>query len=182
VSFLVLFAADTGLGRGVAGLLLVSVSAAAIIGRVVSGVVVDRYGRDPLSVTFTMFACCSIALSLLVQATPVTVIVGALTMGAMGWAWHGTLTLAVTGLNRDEPVWAVGVIMSGVFAGAVTGPLLVGLIAAQASLSTAWSLCSVLSVLPLVLVVAAVRTRGDARELPVAARSQPQHASASSGA
>jgi len=171
VSFLVLFATHAGIGRGVSGLLLMGVSIAAIFGRIATGTFVDRYGRDPLVATFAMFVGCSIALALLVQATPATIVAGALTMGGVGWAWHGTLTLAVTSRNQEAPVWAVGVLMSGVFAGAAAGPLLVGAVATRASLSTAWSICLVLSIVPLVLVVLVVRRGSDSDDVSLAAPS-----------
>ena len=43
--------------------------------------------------------------------------------------------------------WAVGVMMSGLFAGAVAGPLGVGLLAEHGSFAAAWSLCAALALL-----------------------------------
>jgi predicted MFS family arabinose efflux permease len=90
------------------------------------------------------------------------VVVGALIVGTLGWAWPGALTLAVVQRSPDAPAWAVGLMMSGLFAGAVCGPLAVGLLAEQGAYTGAWSLCAGLAVLS-ALVVGATRRASPAR-------------------
>ena len=68
--------------------------------------------------------------------------IGALLAGSLGWAWPGALTLAVVQRSPQAPAWAVGVMMTGLFAGAVAGPLIVGLLAEHDAFSAAWVVCA----------------------------------------
>jgi predicted MFS family arabinose efflux permease len=147
LSFLVVFATHAGMSEAAAGLLLGAVSFAGMIGRIVFGLRVDRGRAQPLST----------ALALLFAGTPVAIVSGALILGGLGWAWHGVLTLAIVRQHDDAPVWAVGMLMSGVFAGAIVGPLLVGTVSAQTSFRTAWTICALLSLVPLGAVALARR-------------------------
>ena len=70
------------------------------------------------------------------------IVLAALIVGSIGWSWPGTLTLAVVFRRPEAPAWAVGVMMSGLFAGAAGGPLLVGLLAEHEHFAAAWSLCA----------------------------------------
>lgn len=169
VSFLVVYAIHVGISPSAAGLLLGCVSLAAVVGRITFGLRVDRRGADPLAIAVPLLLACSLGVTILVGGTPTTVIVGAIIMGGLGWTWHGVLTLAVVQRNQDDPVWAVGMLMSGVFIGAIVGPLLVGTLATQASFSAAWSACALISLVPLAAIGLARRheARGD-RELPIA--------------
>jgi MFS family permease len=125
ISFLVTYSVDQGIGEGAAGLLLGAVSLAATISRVGLGVVADRLRGDPLRL-----------------GQPAVIVLAALIVGSIGWSWPGTLTLAVVFRRPDAPAWAVGVMMSGLFAGAAAGPLLVGLLAEHDHFAAAWSLCA----------------------------------------
>ena len=62
----------------------------------------------------------------------------ALVAGSLGWAWPGGLNLAVVQRSPEAPAWAVGVMMTGLFAGAVAGPLLVGVLADHGHFDGAW--------------------------------------------
>jgi MFS family permease len=166
VSFLVMFATAAGVGQSAAGLLLGCVSLAAIAGRIVFGLRADRGAVDPLAVAIPLLLACTVGVTLLAFATPVMIVLGAMIMGFLGWTWHGVFTLAVVERNQDAPVWAVGMLMSGVFAGAVGGPLLVGTLAARTSFATAWTVCSALSVLPLIAIEAARRRGVESRSEP----------------
>ena len=79
---------------------------------------------------------------LLISGEPVVIVLAALLVGSIGWSWPGTLTLAVVFRRPEAPAWAVGVMMSGLFAGAAGGPLLVGLLAEHEHFAAAWSLCA----------------------------------------
>jgi predicted MFS family arabinose efflux permease len=156
VSFLVSYAVRSDLGEAEAGLLLGGLSLVATLGRMGLGMLFDRTGREPLALLAAMLAAAAGAYLLLIAGEPLAVVVAALLAGALGWSWPGGLTLAVVRRRPDAPAWAVGVMMSGLFAGAVAGPLVVGLLAEHGSFTAVWSLCAGL-VLLAGLVLAATR-------------------------
>ena len=142
ISFLVLYAIDRGIGEGAAGLLLGAMSLTATISRVGLGVLADRSGGDPLRLTAWILAASVAGYLLLIVGEPAVIVLAALLVGSVGWSWPGTLTLAVVFRRPEAPAWSVGVMMSGLFAGAVAGPLLVGLLAEHDHFAAAWSLCA----------------------------------------
>jgi MFS family permease len=142
ISFLVVYAVHSGIREGIAGLLLSAVSLGAAISRVVTGRLVDRSGADPRKLVAVMMTGSAAGFLLLLAATPVPVAVGALIAGGIGWAWPGSLTLAVVRHSPGAPAWAVGTLMAGLFAGAVVGPLLVGLLANSQHYPIAWVACA----------------------------------------
>ena len=68
------------------------------------------------------------------------------------------LNLAVVQRSPDAPAWAVGVMMAGLFAGAVAGPLVVGLLARADHFTAAWIMCSAFALLAAATIVATRRT------------------------
>jgi MFS family permease len=142
IAFLVTYSVDQGIGEGAAGLLLGVVSLASTISRVGLGVIADRSGGDPLRLTALILAGSVAGYLLLIAGEPAVIVLAALIVGSVGWSWPGTLTLAVVFRRPDAPAWAVGVMMSGLFAGAAGGPLLVGLLAEHDHFAAAWSLCA----------------------------------------
>jgi len=142
IAFLVTYAIDQGIGEGAAGLLLGAVSLTATISRVGLGVIADRSGGDALRITALVLAGSAAGYLLLISGEPALIVLAALIVGSIGWSWPGTLTLAVVFRRPDAPAWAVGVMMSGLFAGAAGGPLLVGLLAEHDHFAAAWSLCA----------------------------------------
>jgi predicted MFS family arabinose efflux permease len=157
VSFLVLSASQAGMSQSAAGLLLGGVSLAAVVGRIGFGLQVDRGRTEPLAAAIPLLLACTAGVTFLIPGTQMTIVIGALTIGSLGWTWQGVLALAAVRYNEDAPVWAVGMLMSGVFLGAILGPWLVGTLAGRTSFRTAWSVCAMLSVAPIVLVELARR-------------------------
>jgi MFS family permease len=142
IAFLVTYSVDQGIGEGAAGLLLGAVSLSATISRVGLGVIADRSGGDPLRLTALILAGSAAGYLLLISGEPAVIVLAALLVGSIGWSWPGTLTLAVVFRRPGSPAWAVGVMMSGLFAGAAGGPLLVGLLAEHEHFAAAWSVCA----------------------------------------
>jgi MFS family permease len=140
ISFIVLYAVESGIAEGPAGLLLAGLSLAAAASRVILGLALDRRGGDPLAPVAWMQLAGAAGLVLLIVGQPGAVVVGALVAGAVGWAWPGALTSAVVARAPGAPAWAVGVMMAGLFAGAVTGPLATGLLADREQFTAAWLL------------------------------------------
>jgi hypothetical protein len=126
VSFLVTNAVESGMSEVAAGVLLVAVSLAATTSRIAMGVVVDRAGQEPLRPVATMLAASVAGYLLLIAAEP------------------GLIAAAALVVRRSPraPGWAVGVMMTGVFVGAVTGPLLTGFLAEHDLFAAAWIACA----------------------------------------
>jgi len=142
VSFLVLYSVHSGIGEGSAGLLLGAVSAAATLSRISLGALLDRRRQEPLGPVVAMLALSVAGYLLLINGESAPIVIGAMLAGSLGWAWPGALTLAVVQRSPQAPAWAVGVMMTGLFAGAVTGPLIVGLLAEHDHFSAAWVVCA----------------------------------------
>ena len=157
VSFLVTYAVGNGMSEAVAGLLLAGVSLAATIGRIALGVFADRAGQEPLRPVATMLAASVIGYLLLTAAEPGVIAAAALLAVGLGWAWPGGLTLAVVQRSPEAPAWAVGVMMTGLFVGAVVGPLVTGFLAEQDLFTAAWIACATLALLAAGMIVATLR-------------------------
>lgn len=157
VSFLVLYSVHSGISEGAAGLLLGAVSLAAAISRIALGSLTDRSGQAALRLVPAMLALSVAGYLLLIVGQPAVIVAAALLAGGAGWAWPGALTLAVVQRSPGAPAWAVGVMMSGLFAGAVAGPLLVGLLADNDAFSAAWVLCACFALLAAATVAATTR-------------------------
>jgi MFS family permease len=140
ISFIVLYAVESGIAEGPAGLLLAALSLAAASSRIVLGHALDRAGGDPLRPVSWMLLAGAAGLVVLIAGTPAAVVAGALVAGAVGWAWPGALTSAVVARAPGAPSWAVGVMMAGLFGGAVAGPLATGLLAHGEQFTAAWLL------------------------------------------
>ena len=157
VAFLVLYGVHSGMSESAAGLLLGAVSLVATVARVGLGALADRDGSDPLRPTAAMLAASVCGYLLLIAGEPGLVAAGALMVGALGWAWPGALTLAVVQRSPEAPAWAVGVMMTGLFVGAVTGPLVIGQLAEHGVYAGAWGACAGLALLSAATVEATRR-------------------------
>jgi MFS family permease len=138
VSFIVLYSVESGISESAAGLLLAGLSLAAASSRIVLGLRLDRGGGDPLRPVAVMMAVGAGGFVALISGAPAAIVIGALMAGGIGWAWPGALTSAVVARAPGAPAWAVGVMMAGLFAGAVTGPLATGLLADRGQFTAAW--------------------------------------------
>jgi MFS family permease len=157
VSFLVTYAVDSGMSEGAAGLLLAGVSLAATISRIAVGVLADRGRQEPLRPVAAMLGASVAGFLLLTVDEPGVIVAAALLAGGLGWAWPGGLTLAVVQRSPRAPGWAVGVMMTGLFVGAVTGPLLTGFLAEHELFAAAWITCASLALMAAATIVATVR-------------------------
>jgi MFS family permease len=145
VSFLVVYAVDRGMSETAAGLTLAGVSAAAAGSRIAVGAISDRRGDDGLGVVAAMIAGGSVGFALIAHGDPLTIVAGAVIVGLVGWAWAGAFTQAAVERAPAAPAWATGVMMTGLFAGAVTGPLAVGMLAEADRFTAAWATCGALA-------------------------------------
>jgi MFS family permease len=174
VSFLVTYAVDNGMSEATAGLLLGAVSLMATLSRIGVGIFADRAGQEPLRPVAAMLGASVAGYLLLIAGDPVLIAVAALLAGALGWAGPGGLNLAVVQRSPQAPAWAVGVLMTGLFTGAVAGPLLVGLLAEHDLFSVAWIMCAGLALLAGVTLVVTRRRQGREPRLTPPAATIPE--------
>jgi MFS family permease len=139
-SFLVASAVDVGISEDRAGLLLAASSVCILVTRLVMGLVADRRGRGFFDLVAAMLALGSIGFVLLSGHRVGPFVVGAILAGVTGWGWPGLFNLAVVDHDRSLAAMATGVTQTGVYLGAVVGPLTFGSIAEHASFPAAWLL------------------------------------------
>jgi predicted MFS family arabinose efflux permease len=157
ISFLILYAERSGMSQAAAGLLLGAVSLAATVSRIGVGLLADRRGQEPLRPVAGMLALSIGGYLLLIAGEPALIVIAALLAGSAGWAWPGGLTLAVVQRSPGAPAWAVGVLMAGLFTGAILGPLMVGVLAEHERFAVAWGVCATCALLAAITVSATRR-------------------------
>jgi MFS family permease len=138
IAFLVVFAIESGISADAAGALLAVTGLAAAASRIGLGAVADRIaGRASTDLLLLLGISC-VGFLLLLTGEPALIAAGALAAGGLGWGWTGLLNLIAVREARYTPEEAVGITMSGVFAGALVGPILVGVVADSAGFDAAW--------------------------------------------
>jgi MFS family permease len=90
-------------------------------------------------------ALCAVGFVLMAAGGELWIVLGALIAGGVGWGWQSPLSLAVVTQYRETTAVAVGIQMSGFFAGAVVGPLAIGVLAEDGGYTTAWLLGAALA-------------------------------------
>jgi MFS family permease len=139
VSFLVLYAVRVGLDERQAGLLLAVVGVAGALGRSGFGLLAgQRGGAHALAWASLLLCGGSAGFLLLATGYPGALVLGALLAGGLGGSWSGLGTVAATAAAPGRPAAAVGVMMTGLFTGAVVGPLAVGLVSGHAGYRLVW--------------------------------------------
>lgn len=145
-TFMVSAGVDAGLGESAAGLVLMGGSAAGIAMRLLAGRRADRRGGRHLPVVSALLVGGAVGYLLLAPGAVVTHLLGAAIAFGSGWAWPGLFNLAVVRLNPSAPGAATGITQTGVYVGALSGPILFGLVVDASGYELAWSLAAVSSV------------------------------------
>ena len=146
-TFVVSAGVDAGLGESAAGLVLTFGSAAGISMRLLAGRQADRRGGRHLPVVSLLLLGGSLGYLLLAPGAVVTHLLGAAVAFGSGWAWPGLFNLAIVRLNPSAPAAATGITQTGVYVGALAGPVLFGLVVDSAGYGVAWTLAGVSSAL-----------------------------------
>ena len=144
MAFLVVYAIESGLTAAEAGLLLAVAGLAAGGCRIAFGAAADRIRERADTHVVVLFVLSSIGFLLLIGGTPATIIPGALIAGGLGWGASGLLNLAAVRVGTHTPSEAVGIAFTGIFVGALIGPVVTGLIAAGIGYGPAWALGALL--------------------------------------
>lgn len=139
-TFLVSAGVDVGMGEATAGLVLTMGAALGIAMRLLAGVRADIRGSRHLPVVALLLTGGSVGYALLsVGVLPLHLVGTALAFGS-GWAWPGLFNLAVVRLNPSAPGAATGITQTGVYVGALAGPVLFGFIVDHVGYPWAWGL------------------------------------------
>jgi cyanate permease len=169
-SFLVSAAVDADISEGAAGLLLTAGSLAGITVRLAAGARADRRDGDHLRVVALMLALGAGTFALLATGQPWAYAFAGPAGFCTAWAWPGLFNLAVVQANPTYPAAATGITQTGTYIGAVSGPLLFGLIADHASYPVAWLVAAGFAAVSAVVMAAgASRMAGAPAALPVPA-------------
>ena len=146
-AFLVSGGVEAGIAEGAAGLLLTLGSGCGIAVRLTAGLRADRRPGGHLRVVALMLLGGGVAfLAFATGLAGAYVLATPLAFGA-GWAWPGLFNLAVVRDNPDTPGAATGVTQTGIYIGALAGPLAFGAIVDRAAYGPAWVATAVCSLL-----------------------------------
>ena len=146
-TFVVSAGVDAGLGESAAGLVLTGGSVAGISMRLLAGARADRRGGRHLPVVSLLLLGGTVGYLLLAPGTVPTHLLGAGVAFGSGWAWPGLFNLAIVRLNPAAPAAATGITQTGVYIGALAGPIAFGLVVDSAGYGLAWLLAAVASAL-----------------------------------
>ena len=138
---------EAGLSESAAGLVLTMGATIGISMRLLAGRRADRRGRRHLPVVSMLLAGGAIGYLLLAPGTVPTHLLGAAVAFGSGWAWPGLFNLAIVRANPTAPAAATGITQTGVYIGALTGPVLFGLVVDAWGYGPAWTLAAASSAL-----------------------------------
>ncbi len=144
-TFMVSAGVDAGLSESASGLVLMGGSAAGIAMRLLAGARADRRGGRHLPVVSALLVGGAIGYLFLAPGDVVTHLIGAAIAFGSGWAWPGLFNLAVVRLNPSAPGAATGITQTGVYVGALSGPIIFGLVVDASGYGLAWSLAALSS-------------------------------------
>ncbi len=117
-------------------------SATGISMRLLAGVRADRRGGRHLPVVSVLLLGGALGYLLLAPGAVPTHLLGALVAFGSGWAWPGLFNLAVVRLNPGSPAAATGITQTGVYVGALSGPVVFGVVVDTAGYGLAWTLAA----------------------------------------
>jgi MFS family permease len=152
-SFLVTSSVHAGLGERAAGLLLAGASVVMLVVRIGMGLVADRRGRGFFELVALLMSLGTGGYLLLATGRLGVLVLGAVVAAGGGWGWPGLFNLAVVDLDRGAAAVATGITQTGVYLGAVAGPLVSGALAERVSFGAAWIVAGAMALLGAVIVL-----------------------------
>jgi len=170
--FFVVSGVEIGFDEAVAGILLMVGSVIGIVTRLALGVAVDRGSVGAWSALTVMFLVAAAAFGGLATGSKTTLIAVLPFAFATAFAWPSVYHLAVVRANPSAPGAATGITMTGSFTGAVSGPLIFGVLAETASYGWAWSF-TMISMTAAAAVMTVVGRRIDNHGRLSSTRTQP---------
>ncbi|WP_265516817.1 CynX/NimT family MFS transporter [Nitratireductor luteus] len=145
-AFLVTSVEAQGIPVGKAGFIMALGSGVSIAVRILLGAAADRFALPLLLAVSVLMLGGAVAYWLFAQGGGWIVLVVATTLAfGMGWGWAGLSILAIIRGNPAAPGRASGVVQSGLFIGAVIGPLGFGWTVSVQGFDVAWTVLAVLT-------------------------------------
>lgn len=145
VAYVVVYASAGGLSASAAGILLAAAGIVCVATRIRLGILADRRGAARLPQMAGLMLAGTAGFALLAVGATATTVAGTMLALGVGWGWTGLYVLSAVEHGADAPGRAVGAAVTGTFAGAMLGPLLVGLLSTAASFELVWLVCGALS-------------------------------------
>lgn len=145
-AFLVSGAEASGVGEATSGLLLTGGSLLGIASRLFHGWLADRDRLEPLRRVTTLLLVGGVGYLILALQESWAYVLGVPLAFAFGWSWPGLFNLAVVRANPNAPAAATGTTQTGVYAGALSGPVLFGLAIPHIGYAGAWAATAAVSV------------------------------------
>ncbi|MEL6982619.1 MAG: MFS transporter, partial [Actinomycetota bacterium] len=140
VANLVSGAVAAGVEPGPAGLILMAGSALGIGSRLLHGWLADQGRLEPLTRMVVMLLAGMVGALALSSQQSIAYALATPVVFAGGWAWPGLFNLVVVRANRSAPAAATGVTQTGVYVGAVAGPIIAGALIERSGYRPAWFL------------------------------------------
>ena len=165
-SFFVLSSVETGIDEGVAGLLLMVGSLVGIAARLAMGATADRSSINPWHTLTAMFAVAGLAFVGFAAGSKAVLFVAMPFAFATSFSWPGLFHLAMVRSNPSAPGAATGITLTGSFMGAVTGPLVFGVLVETAGYGWAWGFISATSVAAAAVMAVVSRLLARPRAVP----------------
>ena len=136
-----------GFSPTVAASVLAYGSAAAIIGRVSIGLVVDHRGTNGFSelIVVVLMGVLGFAALAIAGESVVLLAIGVGLGFAAGWGWPAVIYFTTARSSTAPPATSTGFVLTGVFFGAVVGPPLFATIAERASYQAAWTTAAIMT-------------------------------------
>ncbi len=160
LAFYVDSAVVAGATQSVAGTVFAVASVAAIVTRLVAGVICDRTRVVPLRLAASLLAGGSVGLVMLATGRPTLMVVGIVIALGLTWGFPGVFWLALIRAYPDQPGRITGALQPGGF-GAMLAPLVFGLIVEAVGYGPGWLFTAGTSVVAAtIMFVAAGRLTG----------------------
>ncbi len=154
-----------GLSEASAGLLVAAGGLAGLIIRLSAGLLADRVAVGALGAVAGLIAVgalgwASMAVAFALAAAPAYAI-GLLVANAFGWGWPGLLHLAVARQFPTATAAASGVTQTGVSAGLLAGPPVLGLVVGLGGWAPAWALAACSAIMAACVIAVLHRRWGE---------------------
>lgn len=153
-SFLVESLTHSGFSPTAAGVLLAAGNLAGVTIRIILGWSADRHGLSPFPLMAGLLATAVISYLLLGFAGSAIVLGAAAVFAAFGGnGWQGLFQYSVVLHAGDSPAVATGIAQSGVYIGAMAGPVTFGFVSTGPGFGAAWSVVAITSLAASALLV-----------------------------
>jgi MFS family permease len=156
-TFLVESAVASGIDQGTAGLLLALGAAVAIVSRLVTGRLVDRWRSHHLLVAAAMNAAGVLGYVLLATGSAAATVAGTVAAFGLGWGFSAILFFAIGRMYPSTPGTAAGIVLTGGSLGGIATNIMFGFVIESLSFAVAWMMMGGWSLISTALLLVARR-------------------------